>query len=89
MAAWICMACGAYGEGSVDTCPQCRHVDHTRWLCCECWTEGVGERPRECPTCGYEDSWFQAAPKPGDHRTMKVIFEEVMAGIFGPPPSRH
>jgi len=73
MAAWICMACGAHGEGTVDVCPKCGLADRSRWLCVECFTEGVGQRPDECPTCACSDSWFVSAPPPQDQRTMKAV----------------
>ena len=89
MAAWVCMACGAHGEGSVDICPQCGLIDRSQWLCRECWTEGTGQCPDECPTCGCEDSWFQSTPKPNDHRTMRAIYEDVIASVFSPSRSKH
>lgn len=89
MAAWVYMACGAHGEGTIESCPQCGLVDRSRWLCCECWTEGTGERPTDCPTCGCRDSWFLSAPRPDDHRTMRAIYEDMMARLFSPSQSRH
>lgn len=83
------MACNAHGEGDVDTCPKCGLVDRARWLCCECWTEGAGQRPDECPTCGCPDSWFISAPKPEDHRTMRAIYDDLLDRMFSPSRSKH
>lgn len=86
---WLCLGCGARGDGDIMICPECKQGDRARWACAECWTEGRGQRPDECPTCGCEDSWYQCAPADDDDRTMRAIFDELMDGIFSPSRSRH
>ena len=54
-----------------------------RWASTECWTEGKGNRPAACPTCGCTDAWFATAAHGG--RLLKEVFEDVAAQMFGAP----
>jgi len=29
-----------------------------RWICTACKTEGKGDEPKVCPTCGADDAWY-------------------------------
>lgn len=91
MSAWICWTCKAHGEGDVDICPKCGPGEArlTIWLCCECWSEGTGERPAECPACGCPDSWFVSSTDPGDPRPARAIYQDVMMGLLGPSKRKH
>ena len=84
MTAWICMACNAHGDGDVSMCPRCskRPERLSVWLCCECWTEGTGARPDECPACGRGDSWFQTSTDADDPRPARALFDELLDGIL-------
>lgn len=52
------------------------------WMCLECWTEGRGHKPDECPKCGTSGSWFETSVEPGDTRTSKEVYDEAMGFIF-------
>jgi len=54
-----------------------------RWLCTECWAEGPGDRPDECPECGCADAWYQTAAHGG--RPMKEVFEDLFSQLLGAP----
>lgn len=91
MTSWVCLGCGAHGEDDRDDCPRCgAGVGRlTVWMCCECWTEGRGDRPDECPACGRGDSWFQTTTDASDPRPAKALFDEMLDSIFSPSRSRH
>lgn len=58
--------------------------NRTRWLCCECWTEGDGHQPKAFPRCGCTHCWFITTTASDDERTMKEIFDDFAAGLFLP-----
>jgi len=93
VSAWFCMRCGAHDEGELDgdICPKCGHGDKrlTVWLCCECWSEGIGQRPDECPTCGCADSWYMTTTGAADPRPAKVLYDEMLDRIFSPSKRKH
>ena len=82
--AYWCLGCGSRGpiaDLKDNSCPSCGKIDRSRWLCCQCDTEGTGPRPDACPTCGCQDSWFQTGS--GDPEPMREIFERVMRAALG------
>jgi hypothetical protein len=90
---WVCLKCGAHDEGELDgdVCPKCGCGEGrlTVWLCCECWTEGTGQRPSICPACGFPDSWYVTTADPANPRPAQELFNEMLDGIFGPSRSQH
>lgn len=50
-----------------------------RWMCTECFTEGVGPWPSFCPTCGQESGWY--SPPGDDPRPAKERWDE-LKGYF-------
>jgi hypothetical protein len=93
MSVWVCWACRAHGEGEIDgdICPKCgKGSPHVAlWLCCECWTEGAGQRPDECPACGCADSWFMTATDGDDPRPAKALYEELLDKLCSPSKRKH
>ena len=60
-----------------------------RWMCCECWTEGKGRIPGECPACGCPDSWFAGAADGSSGETLKDVWDRLWDGVFGPSKRKH
>lgn len=58
-------------------------------MCCECWTEGDGHIPDECPACGCRDSWFAGAVDEGTGMTLKDAWNRIWDDIFGPSRRTH
>lgn len=59
------------------------------WLCCECWTEGTGPKPDECPGCGCPDSWYMTTTDGDDPRPARALYNELLDGVFSPSRSKH
>lgn len=49
-----------------------------RWLCVECNTEGRGNCPQQCLTCGRSDSWYINNAHANDPRSMREIMNTVI-----------
>ncbi len=56
------------------------HEKKWRWLCVECGTEGRGQNPKICPTCGRDDTWYLNNCYADDPRSMQTILSD---DIFG------
>lgn len=54
-----------------------------RWLCMQCWTEGVDPTPDACPGCGCPDAWYETNAHRG--RPMKEVFDGLFDHMLGPP----
>lgn len=57
-----------------------------RWLCIECDTEGRGDCPTKCTTCGRSDSWYMNNGHANDPRSMHEIMNTVIFGRLKKPP---
>lgn len=48
-----------------------------RWMCTQCFTEGVGPWPSFCPNCGQEAGWY--SPPGDDPRPAKERWDELLS----------
>lgn len=89
--AWTCPDCGRPFHDRQEVCPACGPVASTarRWMCCECWTEGEGGIPDECPACGCTDSWFAGAGERRYGMSLKDVWDRLWEDILGPSRRAH
>lgn len=59
-----------------------RETTASRWVCAACWTEGLGDLPRACPTCGSGRLWA-SSNFPQDGQSMQDHFYDRLGEWVG------